>query len=81
MIWRTSSVRIFTFIFLVQIVADTTASRTSDARNGTSDLLRGVRRVEVSLTVLKTFEYCLFDNIRCDLRDPLGVKGTDIVAG
>ena len=81
MVGRTSSVRIFIFIILVQIVADTAASRASDARNGTSDLLRVVRRVDIPLRVLKTFEYCLCDNIRCDLRDPLGVKGTDIVAG
>ncbi len=80
MIRRMGSVRIFIFIFLVQIVADTAASRASDARNGSSDLLRGVRRVEAPLTLFKTFEYCLCDNIRCDLRDPVGVKGVDIVA-
>lgn len=80
MIRRVSSVRIFIFIFLVQIVADTAASRASDARNSSSDLLREVRRVEVPLTLVKTFEYCLCDNIRCDLRDPVGVKGVDIVA-
>jgi hypothetical protein len=80
MIGRTSSVRIFIFlIILVQIVADTAASRASDARNSTSDLSRGVRRVEIPLRVLKTFEYCLLDSIRCDLRDPVGVKGADIV--
>ena len=79
MIGRTSSVRIFIFIFLVQIVVDTASSRASDACNGSSDLLRGVRRVEDPLTGFKTFEYCLCDNLRCDLRDPVGVKGADIV--
>ena len=34
----------------------------------------------VSSHGINTFEYCLFDKVRCDLRDPLGVKGTDIVA-
>ena len=79
MIGCTSSVRIFIFIFLVQIVADTASSRASDACNGSSDLLRGVRRVESPLIGFKTFEYCLCDNRRCDLRD-VGVKGAVIVA-
>ena len=79
MIRRTSSVRIFILIFLVQIVADTTSSRASDACNGSSDLLRGVRRIDVPLTGFKTFEYCLCDNLRCDLRE-VGVKGAVIVA-
>ena len=35
----------------------------------------------VSSNGIKTFENCLCDKVTCDLRDPLGVKGTDIVEG
>jgi hypothetical protein len=74
-----NSVLIFVFIFLVQTVVDT-ASRASDTRNSTSDLLRGGQTRRVSSNIIRTLEYCLCDNVTCDLRDPLGVKGTDIVA-